>query len=92
MNYAPQNHYCFAIDIKSDVIFQQRMLNLTKCFPNVYIPRIEYQIDEWGNNMIRAILSCMRLLLDDSYNWKYAMTLQVNFICKLRRLPIASTT
>ena len=35
-SFHPQNSFCFAIDKKSPLAFQNKIRQLSKCFPNVY--------------------------------------------------------
>jgi hypothetical protein len=48
-NYHPQNWYCFAVDIKADKIFQERIHQLAKCFKNLIIPKNQVSVESSGN-------------------------------------------
>ncbi|CEF69606.1 Glycosyl transferase, family 14-containing protein [Strongyloides ratti] len=72
--YAPQNHYCYAIDKKSSPIFKKKLYSLAKCFPNVYIVKNEKVLDHSGVNGNLYNYECMKLLNDKNY--KYLFLLQ----------------
>ncbi|KAM3727600.1 Beta-1,3-galactosyl-O-glycosyl-glycoprotein beta-1,6-N-acetylglucosaminyltransferase [Dirofilaria immitis] len=73
--YAPQNLYCYALDRKSNILFREHMKNLSKCFPNVFLTKIEYEVDSAGHNMTRSYLECLNILWKKP-TWKYAILLQ----------------
>ncbi|OZC04925.1 hypothetical protein X798_08117 [Onchocerca flexuosa] len=73
--YAPQNLYCYALDRKSNSVFHEHMKNLSKCFPNVFLSEIEYDVDSAGHNMTRSYLECLNILWKKPA-WKYAILLQ----------------
>uniref|UniRef100_A0A0K0EJJ6 Glyco_tran_10_N domain-containing protein n=2 Tax=Strongyloides stercoralis TaxID=6248 RepID=A0A0K0EJJ6_STRER len=72
--YAPQNHYCYGIDKKSDPIFKTKVYSLAKCFPNIYIVKNEKNLDHSGVNGNLYNYECMKLLNDKNY--KYLFLLQ----------------
>lgn len=76
--YAPQNYYCFAIDNKASESFHSKMKTLGKCFENVIISDVEFNVDQPGHNMVRSLTYCLHLLLQRP-KWKYAILLQANF-------------
>uniref|UniRef100_A0A914ZZ31 Uncharacterized protein n=1 Tax=Parascaris univalens TaxID=6257 RepID=A0A914ZZ31_PARUN len=73
--FAPQNEFCYVIDKKASFEFHARMRNLSACFPNVHISEIEYSVSSDGENMIRSLLQCMRILVRYP-KWKYVFLLQ----------------
>ncbi|KAI6170583.1 hypothetical protein M3Y97_01138000 [Aphelenchoides bicaudatus] len=73
-SYAPQNHYCYAIDKKASWKFKKRMNALAKCFPNVYLTKKKYPMDRYGLNMGYSHLECMKTLF--RFDWKYLILLQ----------------
>lgn len=75
--YAPQNLYCYALDRKSNSVFHEHMKNLSKCFPNVFLTKIEYDVDSAGHNVTRSYLECLNILWKKPA-WKYAILLQVS--------------
>lgn len=77
--YAPQNRYCFIIDNKATEKFHKKMKILGKCFKNVIVSDVEFDVDGAGHNMVRSFLYCMRLLLKEP-SWKYVTTLQVDML------------
>ncbi len=74
--YAPQNVYCFHIDLKAPYLFHSTLERLASCFRNVFILPERYSVTSVGQNMIRAYLACLRLLSVESPDWRYAFTLQ----------------
>ncbi|KAI6203752.1 Beta-1,3-galactosyl-O-glycosyl-glycoprotein beta-1,6-N-acetylglucosaminyltransferase 3 [Aphelenchoides besseyi] len=74
--YQPQNHYCFAIDNKSDATFHSRIHSLAKCFPNVVVTKREFKVDGGGHNMGPSFLECLHLLAVPEKKWKYVHLLQ----------------
>ncbi|KAI6208501.1 Beta-1,3-galactosyl-O-glycosyl-glycoprotein beta-1,6-N-acetylglucosaminyltransferase 3 [Aphelenchoides besseyi] len=74
--YQPQNHYCFAIDNKSDATFHSRIHSLAKCFPNVIVTKREFKVDGGGHNMGPSFLECLHLLAVPEKKWKYVHLLQ----------------
>uniref|UniRef100_A0A1I8EUC4 Core-2/I-Branching enzyme family protein n=1 Tax=Wuchereria bancrofti TaxID=6293 RepID=A0A1I8EUC4_WUCBA len=57
--YAPQNLYCYALDSKSNALFHEQMQNLSKCFPNVILTELEYEVDSAGHNMTKSYMKCL---------------------------------
>lgn len=39
--------YCYAVDAKSDALFQKRMYILASCFPNVFIARKQFVVQRF---------------------------------------------
>uniref|UniRef100_A0A0N4ZJZ8 CAP10 domain-containing protein n=1 Tax=Parastrongyloides trichosuri TaxID=131310 RepID=A0A0N4ZJZ8_PARTI len=74
ITYAPQNHYCFGIDIKSDEVFKRKVKNLASCFSNVYIIDKELSLNHSGVNGNLYNYECMKILNDKNY--KYLFLLQ----------------
>ncbi|KAI6185410.1 hypothetical protein M3Y98_00020300 [Aphelenchoides besseyi] len=74
--YAPQNHYCFSIDGNSSPIFRKRMMNLSRCFPNIYITNLTLRMDSAGHNTNAHHQECLKILGVPSKEWRYVMLLQ----------------
>ncbi|TKR80036.1 hypothetical protein L596_014171 [Steinernema carpocapsae] len=74
LQYSPQNSYCFVLDGKADRYFKTSMRNLASCFPNVYVPKTEYDIDRFGHNMNMAHWECVKELRN--VPWKYVYFMQ----------------
>lgn len=74
--YAPQNFYCYALDSKSNALFHEHMRNLSECFANVILTKVEYDVDSAGHNMTKSYMECLNILWQKA-NWKYAILLQV---------------
>ncbi|CEF70486.1 Glycosyl transferase, family 14-containing protein [Strongyloides ratti] len=47
--YSPNNHYCYMIDLKNPKLYDE-MIQLEKCLPNVYVPRVQYDMKSNGEN------------------------------------------
>uniref|UniRef100_A0A0K0E035 C-type lectin domain-containing protein n=1 Tax=Strongyloides stercoralis TaxID=6248 RepID=A0A0K0E035_STRER len=73
LSYAPQNHYCFAIDKKA-TSFRRNVEVLKKCFNNVYITDINYDMTSGGKNQALSSYECMKELIKKK--WKYLFILQ----------------
>jgi hypothetical protein len=61
-NYAQQNWYCFAVDIKGKPLFRTRMHLLASCFPNVFLTQRELPIAGEGFNTSDAMMECAKEL------------------------------
>uniref|UniRef100_A0A0N4ZH90 Uncharacterized protein n=1 Tax=Parastrongyloides trichosuri TaxID=131310 RepID=A0A0N4ZH90_PARTI len=72
--YQPQNFYCFAIDAKQDGEFRSKIHSLTNCFENVFVSKIEYDMNSKGLNNVKSHRECLKKL--NNYNWKYVFLLQ----------------
>ncbi|VDP01569.1 unnamed protein product [Soboliphyme baturini] len=79
--YAPQNVYCFHVDIKAPLLIHLAMKRLAGCFPNVVVSSSSYAISRATSFTIDAFVQC----IDDLYRferrhqrkpWKYLITLQ----------------
>jgi hypothetical protein len=79
-SYAPQNHYCFAIDAKASPLFHARIHQLANCLPNILITKHEYKVDGWGHNMGASFFECLKVLAVPDKPWKYVHLLQVDFL------------
>uniref|UniRef100_A0A0N5C1U2 Glycosyltransferase family 17 n=1 Tax=Strongyloides papillosus TaxID=174720 RepID=A0A0N5C1U2_STREA len=73
VSYAPQNHYCFSVDLKSSELYKQ-LTSLSKCFNNVYISPIRYKMNSDGIYQALSTYECMKILKDKK--WKYLFILQ----------------
>lgn len=69
VEYAPQNFYCYVIDQKSNSTFKNRVRNLSRCFPNVYVSMNEYDTDSSGKQMNYAYMDCLRILVKHQWNY-----------------------
>jgi hypothetical protein len=76
-NYAPQNWYCFSVDVKAKPLFHSRMHQLASCFPNVFLTQREFSITSTGFNLSDAKVECAKELAQPGRQWKYLVTLQV---------------
>ncbi|KAI6192219.1 hypothetical protein M3Y97_00313500 [Aphelenchoides bicaudatus] len=74
--YAPQNHYCYALDANSSPMFHARMKSLVNCFPNVYLASTEFIMDAAGHNISQSEFECLKLLANPSYKWNYVISMQ----------------
>ncbi|KAI1710202.1 core-2/I-Branching enzyme domain-containing protein [Ditylenchus destructor] len=79
-NYAPQNWYCFAMDSKADIVFKERVLALSTCFPNVIVNQVHYRLDSNGHNMSASFVECLKNLAERSKKWEYVILVQNNDI------------
>ncbi|TKR80098.1 hypothetical protein L596_014227 [Steinernema carpocapsae] len=73
LQYSPQNSYCFALDKKADEDFKMSIRSLASCFPNVYVPETEYDIDNLGHNMNLAHWECVKEIRNVSWNYLHFM-------------------
>uniref|UniRef100_A0A0N5BTU7 C-type lectin domain-containing protein n=1 Tax=Strongyloides papillosus TaxID=174720 RepID=A0A0N5BTU7_STREA len=72
LSYAPQNHYCFAIDKKA-VAFRKQMESLAKCFDNVYITDTSYPMSSSGINQALSSFECMKHLVKKKWNYLFVL-------------------
>uniref|UniRef100_A0A0N5BNY9 Protein-tyrosine-phosphatase n=1 Tax=Strongyloides papillosus TaxID=174720 RepID=A0A0N5BNY9_STREA len=77
VSYAPQNHYCFSVDLKSTELYKQ-LKSLAKCFDNVYLPSKRYLMNSNGIYQALSTYECMRILINKK--WKYLFILQVSIL------------
>ncbi|CEF64166.1 Glycosyl transferase, family 14-containing protein [Strongyloides ratti] len=73
ISFAPQNHYCYAIDKKAKE-FRNQVEKLAKCFDNIYITDINYDMTSGGINQALSSYECMKYLVKKK--WKYLFVLQ----------------
>uniref|UniRef100_A0A7E4W0X2 Uncharacterized protein n=1 Tax=Panagrellus redivivus TaxID=6233 RepID=A0A7E4W0X2_PANRE len=73
--YAPQNSYCFSIDLSADWKFKSRIHALSECFPNIMYATSEFDVDSAGHNMHASQLPCLEALRSFG-PWKYVALLQ----------------
>lgn len=82
LEYAPQNIFCYTIDIKADPVFKRRMKNLQKCFPNnILIAKNEFDVKSNGYNLSLANWACVEEIKHKK--WEYVFFLQ-NFDVKIK--------
>jgi hypothetical protein len=80
IEFAPQNFYCYSIDAKANKKFKNRIHELAKCFPNVFVAKEEFNVLSNGKNVSRSHLACLKELDKIGGNeWKYAILLQVKY-------------
>uniref|UniRef100_A0A0K0FQW2 Galactosyltransferase n=1 Tax=Strongyloides venezuelensis TaxID=75913 RepID=A0A0K0FQW2_STRVS len=70
--YSPNNHYCYMVDFKSPHLYHQMIL-LGKCLPNVYVPRIQYQMKSNGENTSISHFQCMKRLLKTNFDYVFLL-------------------
>uniref|UniRef100_A0A0K0FQW3 Glycosyltransferase family 17 n=1 Tax=Strongyloides venezuelensis TaxID=75913 RepID=A0A0K0FQW3_STRVS len=70
--YSPNNHYCYMVDSKSPQLYHQMIL-LGKCLPNVYVPRIQYQMKSNGENTSISHFQCMKRLLKTNFDYVFLL-------------------
>jgi hypothetical protein len=77
--YWPQNLYCLSYDTKSSQVFRTIMEKISKCFPNVFIPKELFKI-VWGDyGVLQAAMSCLQdLTASKENNWQYFQYLSGN--------------
>uniref|UniRef100_A0A0N4ZRR8 Glycosyltransferase n=1 Tax=Parastrongyloides trichosuri TaxID=131310 RepID=A0A0N4ZRR8_PARTI len=73
LTYAPQNHYCFAVDKKA-LSIRKKLESLTKCFDNVYITSKSLDMTSGGKNQALSSYECMKIL--SNKKWEYLFILQ----------------
>ncbi|CEF70402.1 Glycosyl transferase, family 25 and Glycosyl transferase, family 14-containing protein [Strongyloides ratti] len=74
-SYAPQNHYCFNVDIKN-VELLNKVKQLAHCFDNVYVAEKQYDMNSSGKGGVKSHYECMKKLINK--NWKYILLLQTD--------------
>uniref|UniRef100_A0AAF5HZL2 Glycosyltransferase family 92 protein n=1 Tax=Strongyloides stercoralis TaxID=6248 RepID=A0AAF5HZL2_STRER len=70
--YSPNNHYCYMIDSKNPELFEE-MIQLEKCLPNVYVPRVQYDMKSNGENGSLAHYECMKRLIKTNFNYIFLL-------------------
>ncbi|XP_053555679.1 beta-1,3-galactosyl-O-glycosyl-glycoprotein beta-1,6-N-acetylglucosaminyltransferase 4-like [Bombina bombina] len=73
--YNPWNVYCIHYDKKSSTIFKMAMINLAKCFSNVFIASKIERVIYTHISRLRADLNCLSDLLNFSVQWNYVINL-----------------
>lgn len=72
--YRPQNFYCIHVDAKMTEINKKAISAIAKCFNNVFMSSIRYDV-KWGKmSVLQADLICMKDLLKYK-KWKYYINL-----------------
>ncbi|MEE6458584.1 hypothetical protein FKM82_000352 [Ascaphus truei] len=93
--YSPLNVYCIHYDQKSSPVFKRAMINIAKCFSNVFIASKVETVTYADISRLQADLNCLSDLLQSSFQWKYVinlcgqdMPLKSNFelVSELKRL------
>uniref|UniRef100_A0A0K0DWJ6 Beta-1,3-galactosyl-O-glycosyl-glycoprotein beta-1,6-N-acetylglucosaminyltransferase 3 n=1 Tax=Strongyloides stercoralis TaxID=6248 RepID=A0A0K0DWJ6_STRER len=74
-SYAPQNHYCFNVDIKNLELIK-KIKQLASCFENVYVADQQYEMNSAGKGGVKSHFECMKKLINK--NWKYLLLLQTD--------------
>ena len=77
--FRPHNSYCVHVDHKSDILFRSTVSSLLECyrtrFPGSYIypATVSHEV-YWGHfSIVSAELSCIRDLLTNGRDWRYAL-------------------
>ncbi|XP_069606400.1 beta-1,3-galactosyl-O-glycosyl-glycoprotein beta-1,6-N-acetylglucosaminyltransferase 4 [Ranitomeya imitator] len=73
--YSPTNVYCIHYDQKSPSHFKKAMINLAKCFPNVFIASKLEPVFYAHISRLQADLNCLSDLLKSPVQWKYVINL-----------------
>ncbi|KAK6732060.1 hypothetical protein RB195_016436 [Necator americanus] len=74
-SYHQQNVFCYSIDIKASELFNSRIKMLEKCFPNVVVTTVSFDINSSGRFMNHAYYECLKLLVDFQ-GWGYVLLMQ----------------
>uniref|UniRef100_A0A0N5BUQ2 Glycosyltransferase family 92 protein n=1 Tax=Strongyloides papillosus TaxID=174720 RepID=A0A0N5BUQ2_STREA len=72
VSYAPQNHYCFSVDLKSTELYKQ-LTSLAKCFDNVYVPSKRYLMNSNGIYQSLSTYECMKILINKKWNYLFIL-------------------
>uniref|UniRef100_A0A0N5BIR0 Beta-1,3-galactosyl-O-glycosyl-glycoprotein beta-1,6-N-acetylglucosaminyltransferase 3 n=1 Tax=Strongyloides papillosus TaxID=174720 RepID=A0A0N5BIR0_STREA len=70
--YSPNNHYCYMVDSKNPKLYRQ-LIQLEKCLPNVYVPRIQYDMKSNGENTSISHFQCMKRLLKTNFDYIFLL-------------------
>ncbi|KAM4809044.1 beta-1,3-galactosyl-O-glycosyl-glycoprotein beta-1,6-N-acetylglucosaminyltransferase 4-like [Rhinophrynus dorsalis] len=73
--YSPVNVYCIHYDKKSLPAFKRAMINLAKCFPNVFIASKLETVTYAHFTRLQADLNCLSDLQKSPVQWKYVINL-----------------
>ncbi|XP_026108283.1 beta-1,3-galactosyl-O-glycosyl-glycoprotein beta-1,6-N-acetylglucosaminyltransferase 4-like [Carassius auratus] len=73
--YTPNNIYCIHYDQKSSKDFIAAMMNLEKCFPNVFVASKIESVQYAHITRLNADLNCLSDLLSSEVKWKYVINL-----------------
>ncbi|GMR52128.1 hypothetical protein PMAYCL1PPCAC_22323, partial [Pristionchus mayeri] len=60
--YTRSNWYCFSIDLKAENDFHEKINQLARCLPNVFITNVSRKVGSNGVNQNYAHLDCMKTL------------------------------
>ena len=60
--YRPQNFYCFHVDKKASAEFYNAINDISKCFPNVFLPEQRENVIYGHFSRFQADLNCMKRL------------------------------
>ncbi|VDP08270.1 unnamed protein product [Soboliphyme baturini] len=80
--YAPQNLYCFHVDLKASHLIHAAVERLARCFPNVAVSRRSFPISRATIDTVEAFLECIEELYQlEQRNkvtnpWRYLIILQ----------------
>uniref|UniRef100_A0A0N5BIR1 Beta-1,3-galactosyl-O-glycosyl-glycoprotein beta-1,6-N-acetylglucosaminyltransferase 3 n=1 Tax=Strongyloides papillosus TaxID=174720 RepID=A0A0N5BIR1_STREA len=72
LTYSPNNHYCYMVDSKNPKLYRQ-LIQLEKCLPNVYVPRIQYDMKSNGENTSISHFQCMKRLLKTKFDYMFLL-------------------
>ncbi|CEF70485.1 Glycosyl transferase, family 14-containing protein [Strongyloides ratti] len=70
--YSPNNHYCYMIDLKNPKLYDE-MIQLEKCLPNVYVPRVQYDMKSNGENGSLSHYECMKRLVKTKFDYIFLL-------------------
>jgi len=79
ITYQPQNLYCYAVDVKANAVFKQRLRQLASCVPKKNMIVIEeFNTTSAGQDINRAYLGCLQELKRAGGQWKYVLMMPVS--------------
>uniref|UniRef100_A0A0N5BIS2 Glycosyltransferase family 92 protein n=1 Tax=Strongyloides papillosus TaxID=174720 RepID=A0A0N5BIS2_STREA len=68
--YSKNNHYCYTVDSKFPDLYE-KMKQLEKCLPNVYVMEKQYDFQSNGKYTSIAHFQCMKFLLTKDWNYMF---------------------
>ena len=73
--YKPHNLYCVHVDAKADSVLKNAFIAISKCLPNVLVPRRTINVHWAEYSVLAAELLCMQLAVESNVTWKYYINL-----------------
>uniref|UniRef100_A0A0N5BIR2 Glycosyltransferase family 92 protein n=1 Tax=Strongyloides papillosus TaxID=174720 RepID=A0A0N5BIR2_STREA len=70
--YSKNNHYCYTVDSKHPELLE-KMKQLEKCLPNVYVSENQYDFQSGGKYSSIGHFDCMKLLLNKRWNYMFIL-------------------